>query len=632
MRKKIAFFAGGWGGDFIQSILDGIIKVADRENTDVFAFLNYSIAGDDNPMNQAEINLYKLPDITEFDGVILPGNSYNQKEERDYLYGSVIEHNIPCISIEYPYEGITHISTDNYSGMYALVEHMIRVHKARKILYISGPEDHPEAQERLRAFRTAMARNDVEIDEDGIRYGDWAKEKIPGFIEDWVDSHGEYPEAIICANDIMAIAVYNYLNLKKVRIPREVMVTGYDCTRLGRAQHPAIASVSHEWTTMGTIAAENLFAQMSGRVIPGHMKLNTKFAPGGSCGCHMYDDTDNLGSGHALATNTMDPIDMDSHFRHFYSNVRGAKTHMEVHWSFAYLFKNNHIVEGDQFKLFLDPDFFDVSKPQPEKMEQCIKDEYAVVVDLVDGESKDYRLASRRDCIFETAEKADKPGYYVFVTVYSEKIIYGFAMMTGPLNIASESQFYIWTRHMNSALEQVRNNMLVAKLWEEVAKRSITDALTDVYNRHGGEQNTYPMLIDWAQKGGTAVIMLVDVDHMKTINDKFGHSSGDQALVLVTTALKKGLPEGFQISRYGGDEFFVGGVLMNHDENVDDMIDRAEAALEEEVKNNDIQYKLTMSIGYAKLKPSSVVDIEKALVTADESMYIKKQLHHEDKK
>jgi len=629
MRKKIAFFAGGWGGDFIQNVLDGIIRVAEREDTDVFAFLNYSLPNIPPAANEAELNLYKLPDITEFDGVILPANTYNQKAELEYLLGEIKRHNIPAASIEYQIDDMPGVSSDNYSGMYSLTEHMIQVHKIREALYIGGPIDHPEAQERLRAYKTAMARNNIEIPEDGIRYGDWAKEKIPSFIEDWVEDHGDYPEAIICANDIMAIAVYNYLNMMNVNIPRKVMVTGYDCTRLAQAQHPPIASVSHEYGTMGKIAAENLFAKINKGPTPAHIKLNTKFIQGGSCGCRLYQDTTNISDSNALTNNCMDPIDMDSHFRHFYNNVRKVKNLSELHNNFSYMFEHNHQVEGTQFKLFLDPDAFDMDKPEPERLQPILKDEYEVVVDIVDGKSELMHTLSRRDCIFETAEKLDKPGYYVFVSLYSDKYVYGYAMMSGPLNVASESQYYIWTRHMNSALEQVRNNMMIEKLWSEVAKKSVTDNLTGVYNRYGCEQNTYPMLIDWAKKGGSTVVMLVDIDRMKVINDQYGHICGDEALKIVTDTLKKGLPDGYHVCRYGGDEFFVGGVLINEDTDIGEMIAGLESMLAEEVARREIKFKLTMSIGYAKIKPMSVVDIEKALVRADKDMYVRKDKHHE---
>lgn len=269
-----------------------------------------------------------------------------------------------------------------------------------------------------------------------------------------------------------------------------------------------------------------------------------------------------------------------------------------------------------------------MDKEAPKELVPELKDEYDVIVDIVDGKSQPYHALSKRDCIFETAEKADKPGYYVFVTLYGDTTVYGFAMMSGPLNVASESQYYIWTRHMNSALEQVANNMMLDRLWKEVEVRSVTDALTGVYNRHGCEQTTYPMLIDWGKKGGTALVMLVDVDRMKVINDIYGHISGDQALGIITTALKKGLPDGFQVSRYGGDEFFVGGVLKDENSDIEELVKSLENTLAEEVKSRDVEYTLTMSIGCAKATPTSVVDIEKALVTADKDMYIRKELHH----
>lgn len=630
MRKRLGIFSGGWSGEFTQEVLAGIIDVTYKNDIDTFVFMNFSIRADMDFINIPEVNIFKMPDMRDFDAIILVGNSFNRQEEIDYLLSEVRKAKKPCISIEYDFGDIPFISTDNYAGMRDLVDHMLEVHKIKTFLYIGGPEEHPEAAERLVALKDSMASHGMEIPEGSIKYADWSKALVPGLIEEWVEeNNGDYPEAIICANDMMAIATMSYLKEHGVTIPERVKVTGYDCIRLALIQSPPISSVNHEWNSIGVAAAQNIIAMINGETVEHQSKMKTRFVCAGSCGCKVkhnllaYNEL-----GRALTNNVMDPIDLDSHFRHFYSSVRKPKSKQELYHSLSDMFEKNHILEGESFKLCIDPGFFEIRNGEQNLLTTGYREYYDVIASLAKGKYQTYRQLPLRTCIFESAENADEPGYYLYFPIYIDALTVGFAMLSGALNVANENQFYIWTRHMNTALEQVKGNLLLAVLWDELMNQSVTDALTGVYNRHGCQLNTYPQMIEWTKQGGTSVIMLVDVDNMKTINDKFGHACGDEALITITKIIKMLLPEDFAISRFGGDEFFIGGTLKDPNMDIDLLIERMEKALSGEVINKKIEYPLTMSIGFAKIQPNSVVDIEKAIVRADEGMYNKKKLHH----
>ena len=180
--------------------------------------------------------------------------------------------------------------------------------------------------------------------------------------------------------------------------------------------------------------------------------------------------------------------------------------------------------------------------------------------------------------------------------------------------------------HGNSTFS--RRNITISDLTRKLTQLSVTDVLTGVYNRAGCEEIAYPILEEWRARGGNGVIMLVDIDKMKWINDIHGHANGDLALRTVAAVLKSGLPEDFIVSRFGGDEFFVGGRLRGPNMNLKELRESLENNLLTEIKKRGIDFPLTISIGSVVISPEKELDIEKYLQLADEDMYEIKSAHH----
>lgn len=116
---------------------------------------------------------------------------------------------------------------------------------------------------------------------------------------------------------------------------------------------------------------------------------------------------------------------------------------------------------------------------------------------------------------------------------------------------------------------------------------------------------------------------------MKTINDKYGHASGDLALRTVATVLKAQLPSDWIISRFGGDEFFIGGKLVG-EMDLEALKDSILQNLAMEVERRQIPFELSLSIGYAKTEPGGELDLESDLRRADQLMYDVKEEHHKE--
>lgn len=624
MKKKIAVFASGWSGEYVHDVVDGICQKAFEQNMDVFAFVEFSIRVENNPTNIGECNILTLPDLSRFDGVIVLANSFNTKYETEYLCEQIEKYKLPAISIEYNLPGIPAVFTDNYSGMHELAEHVILHHGAKKILFIGGPENHEECRERISAVSDVAKANGVPFGPENIVYGDWSKDRAALVMDAWYEANGYLPDAVFGANDYSAMGVCEWAKRKGFSVPNDFIVTGYDCLKEALRYEPSITSVNHEWTTMGEIALELLVRSINGEQC-GNSIVKTKMICHESCGCGNESEQGNL---RYIASNSIlaqyDYLQVDSHFRHIYNAVMTADSVESVTNGLNYLFEHQHVMEGPNFALFLNPDFFVHAENNENLLSYGYPEEMLLISGIKDEKEIEHKIVPTEDTVFFMADSIEKCSLYIFVPLFRNDKSYGYAMLNSKVDIFKDNLLYIWTRHLNQDMEHTKRNITIAALTEQLRKVSVTDALTEVYNRYGCEQIAYPQLADWKKVGGTSVVFLIDIDKMKAINDIFGHACGDAALKAVATSIKSEVPGEWIVARFGGDEFFVGGKLESNEFNVAGIPARIKKKLTEEIEKRKIEFPLSVSIGYSIIRPNDGVDLERHLQKADENMYSEK--------
>jgi two-component system cell cycle response regulator len=152
---------------------------------------------------------------------------------------------------------------------------------------------------------------------------------------------------------------------------------------------------------------------------------------------------------------------------------------------------------------------------------------------------------------------------------------------------------------------------------------SLIDDLTGLYNRRGfsdlGEQH-----LKLARRTARAVLLVyVDVDDLKTINDTLGHQTGDRALVRVADILRETFRQSDIIARIGGDEFAV-MALEASEENETHLLQRLKARIREVNQENGEPYDLSVSVGAARFPVEGTPRLIDLLAQVDEAMYQEK--------
>jgi diguanylate cyclase (GGDEF)-like protein len=141
----------------------------------------------------------------------------------------------------------------------------------------------------------------------------------------------------------------------------------------------------------------------------------------------------------------------------------------------------------------------------------------------------------------------------------------------------------------------------------------MSDGLTGLLNRHAFDNSIRNINYE-------AVIIFVDINHFKQINDQYGHLFGDECLTNVSRCLKKAYAKHGRIYRYGGDEFCI--IIKKSVDRIDSMNNLFTSLIEESRLNN--QAYPGVALGFANFDPK-VDEILDVLEKADQSMYRNKE-------
>ncbi len=148
-----------------------------------------------------------------------------------------------------------------------------------------------------------------------------------------------------------------------------------------------------------------------------------------------------------------------------------------------------------------------------------------------------------------------------------------------------------------------------------------SDTLTQLHNRRCGME----ILDEWLAEGRSFILCFVDIDNLKHVNDRFGHSEGDQYIINVSDKLREFSTDAV-VCRIGGDEF----LLLAENWSVDAAKKRIEVLREELIHRNgspDIPYERSVSYGIIPVGTDNTLQARDLLSAADEKMYEYKRVY-----
>ena len=489
------------------------------------------------------------PKVT--DALVMLENTIKNNECMESLCQFAQQNHIPAIVINGKRENCCNINFDFSQGFAEIVRHLVTCHHIRDFHMIAGIKDNAFSDERIAVMRKVLAEYHLTLDDSQISYGDFwavpAKEATERLIME-----NRLPEAIVCANDTMAISVCTTLAQHHILVPDDVIVTGFDGIDSIYYSLPKITSCKCDYAELGKKTAF-LLLHYKDNTLPEHVTLVPKPVLLESCGCkpiQMNDTVDFINNLNDSLTRfqregeDLGEISAKIQRSESIEEVAQQLTDTRLFYNMTCLLKTECIDPSlDPMKIHSETSFgeklyvlADTDLPWPPEQLVISTDEIIPRMKLM--------LDSGITLLFTALHSVDIPiGYLCFH-------FWDF----GKQNYMKINQTAMM---LNSALTGFRNSHYQKHLQNKLEELYQFDALTGLYSRKAFYLRFQHMLE--AQKFDAMTMILCDLDGLKYINDTFSHVEGDNAIAVSAKALKKACENGM-CCRYGGDELI--GILM----------------------------------------------------------------------
>ena len=199
--KKIALIMDGWKRWFTFAWPAGILQRIRQTGEEVSLYIFNSSGGwsCDEEYNTGEYNIYRLPDLREFDGIILDLNNIGYPEVWEDVIRRAKESGVPVISIANEIEDFYYVGINNEKAMRMMIEHLYEKHGCKKYWFVMGPEDNYENVKRIAALRAYMDEKQLTYSESDFYCESFEYQCGVNGFEKLLETHdkGRLPQAII---------------------------------------------------------------------------------------------------------------------------------------------------------------------------------------------------------------------------------------------------------------------------------------------------------------------------------------------------------------------------------------------------------------------------------------------------
>lgn len=761
-RYNIGVLIGNAHSNHPKELIYGIHQAAGEEKVDVIFFLGTQscyfykdVLGDskENKNYDYQFNIiYDYAGLGDVDALIISYGSLSiflEVMDKNYFLNRF--QGIPYIMLEDETEDENiYMIIDNYQGMSECVEHLIKVHNYRNIVYVSGPEGNQDAMERLKAYRDTMGKYGITVTSQMVVYGDYSEfvdEKV-----DWLFDNNEKIDAIVFANDEMATAGYRVCKKRGLKVGVDIAITGFDDINLAETMDPPLTTVTQNGYEMGYLALKDIVRICRNEEVNSR-RIQAQFCIRGSCGCFSeqrfsFRDDEAYGFEKLIEKAAYDIAGRIMIVRE--NNTLFESTRKTVK-EFLEYFYHVFLVSGDEALPYEKRKVMDMLRPLlgnkfissmllKRQLSSFIKsmmdllkdsydknrayemiyslqeyinsdeimrkeDEYALfqrrtwfmnfltrdMMEHVEDEQKIfadameklammntksaylylfsvprihrkgeewycprtlYLAASHENGVVTSYKPEERPdidrenGFMQFMqkdrihrltalTLFSGEKQYG--ILLAEINPEDVAFLYVTSLQIGTILRFQEENALERRIKGQLElsyniireKNEVLnfiseyDELTKLYNRRGFMEQCMSRIK--RREGETAYLIFGDLDHLKEINDSFGHSEGDFSIIRGGMYLKDNLSDEALVGRIGGDEFIAMDFAQPEDFS-EEFPKRMKAVQESFNEKSEKPYNVEISIGMIEFTCSHKVDLTEMIKRADEVLYEAKKL------
>lgn len=623
-KRKIALLAATWDCEVLAQTVSGIKERLDEIGWDLHAFVCFPAFGMENPENFGNFNVFSLPHLKEYEGILFAINGVQGYEMLKKYNPKVFTFGKPMVSLEKEIEGITTIVPDGYKAVYHMVEHLITEHGCWTINYVGGMTEHSDNVVRKKAYMDALAVHGIPVEERRIRDYSFVAANGREAYADFKELGIECPDAVFCANDAMALGYCQAAEEDGKYPPEDFLIAGFDNDDNSKTFTPLITSVDKKVAKLGYVACDELLKliENEGKEQGNVVLYEPELVLRGSCGCYTPEELEEVGICE-LNRRMYSKIKRETLYQESIAGIRQNLALATSEGMFNY-FMDEIMVQYDilGYCLCINQEVYYSTASLEMTWETGYSKSQYVMSGMRNKKPQDEPIIIKtRQMYPDYLEMADEECHvYMFLPVQKNGAGIGYLAVADGICLLQRNLLRHIVASIDNAYGNLRNLENLRKINKRLDGIYMKDAMTDLYNRIGYMQNGYEMYEKSKIYKKPLMVMFMDMDRLKYINDTFGHSYGDEALIRFAGVLKECAGEDKIAVRYGGDEFVIIGQVEDGSEA--EMFKKTlEKALELANSGDEHPYQLEASIGYVLTDPKSKRELDTYVEEADSLMY-----------
>ena len=621
-RKKIAVFINQSDGNFEHLVHHFVQRRARELNYDVYYFCTVGTRHSINTYDILERGMFSFAPVEQFDGIIATPTSYEMSNTMEMLMETLrTRAKCPVVLVRASdFPGYCTVATDEKHAIRPLINHLIDHHKLTKIGFMAGYQGHADSEMRLKCYLDEMKKHNLPVTDRSVFYGDMWKGKGEEAFHHFFDDWDNRPEAVVCASDYMAGALLDALRDRNIKVPEDVIVTGFDNVSISEFFDPPLSTVTQDYEMMITTAVDlldqrirdkamGIEGQPIGVPIPGRLVLRD------SCGCPS-----------TTKKSEQDVILEQNKRIELFGQREISQTYFSTLLNSCNTLEDMHDVIWSKL-----PDI-----PHIRSFFMCLFRNEDGSDNMAETQTDTVQLAiaikNMRDCgmpmtVYNKSNllpieftSDDEPQAYFIMLLHKQHSTFGYSVLQYDPDYEPTTFYHHWNVIISNALSNYSNQQKLRALYEERRLSSITDMLTKLNNRRGLEEKLLPQWPTLLEENSVISFISYDLNSLKYINDTFGHLEGDFALWAVSDAIRQITPPNGISARMGGDEFLT-ALPGCDEEQAKQFVESYQEALNHINNTCGKDYKISASLGMYVVTLEGDMSLSDCLRQSDARMY-----------
>lgn len=617
--RIIGICTAGIQNEIERRVVFSVSKEAVSRGYKVFMFNSFTNMFTENAYQKGESSVYKLVNAELLDALVIMPEAIKNDNIVDEIISDALSSKLPVIVYDKEYEGCKSVHFNYADNFEKLVRHVVEHHGCKTVNMIGGIKNNSFSEKRIETYKKVLTENGIEVDERRIGYGDFWEGPTRVAIDEFFKSGLPTPEAIVCANDSMAITTMQELKKRGFKVPDDIIVTGFDGIELEQYVTPRLTTATPDYKGLGKAITDVVDRIVNHEEVNDKTEVMYDLKISQSCGCVETDHE-------YVCDKIIDIYNLmsasDGHEEHMYSYVSkviDCNTPEEIAQTMSKY-------ADDNAWCCLNTDCFS-DKRETYRYKKSFTAKMNNIMKCDEGKYSVGKIFNTKNLIPDMEEEFLKHNCFMFSPIHYQSDVFGYLIVPFDTENIIFNNTRRFLNNTNQIIENFKNKFILEQAKSLLESMYIRDYMTGIYNRRGFYENSSELIKRCNKNKHNAVVFSVDMDEMKSINDTYGHNEGDKAIIAVAHALRTICDNGEICARFGGDEFIVLG-----EETDSEYSQRFVDSLNEEIEffndsDLDRPYKVVVSCGYVSAKCTDNDDVYEKIRIADERMYIQKREH-----